>query len=522
MVKRADQPTAVLVYLSGSRRGESVALWDDEVRIGTDASMDLTLPPDTEPIPAPHHVTLRRRGGSFELSSEPGRAVWVNGEPVDRIVLASGDVIEVGRDGAVLRFRIYPPGAAPRPSVAEVFSDCVECARHGAQTAVSRAGMLLAGLPRDLATRTSWLFRAVVVLTLIALGTATWALSRRSASLETRLDEVTRLAGLEELVDRSAREAGVTPSELSTMLAELEAGLDSASARLQEIQGRLGAAARIVRTASAATVFLQGAYGFRDPDSGRPMRLVVGPGGRPMGRAGGEPLLSSEGDGPVLEIPYTGTGFLATREGLILTNGHVAEPWRFDDTARRALRRGLRPTMHRFIGYLPGSPEPFEVSLAATSEEADVAVLRAAASPAEGPFLELGERSPEPGEEVIVLGYPLGIRALVARSGPRFIEELRQDGGADFWDVARRLAEEGFVAPLATRGIVGQRTREFLVYDAETTSGGSGGPVLDSSGRVVAINAAILPEFGGSNLGVPVARGRALLERVRESARVDP
>ena len=43
-----------------------------------------------------------------------------------------------------------------------------------------------------------------------------------------------------------------------------------------------------------------------------------------------------------------------------------------------------------------------------------------------------------------------------------------------------------------------------VVYDAETTTGGSGGPVLDSAGQVIAVNAAILPEFGGSNIGVPV------------------
>ncbi len=50
------------------------------------------------------------------------------------------------------------------------------------------------------------------------------------------------------------------------------------------------------------------------------------------------------------------------------------------------------------------------------------------------------------------------------------------------------------------------------MYDAETTHGGSGGPVLDINGSVIAVNAAILPEYGGSNLGVPVAKVRTLLE----------
>ncbi len=78
--------------------------------------------------------------------------------------------------------------------------------------------------------------------------------------------------------------------------------------------------------------------------------------------------------------------------------------------------------------------------------------------------------------------------------------------------MAARLAEEGYVAPLASRGIVSQATPATIVYDAETTHGGSGGPVLDMNGDVVAVNAAILPEYGGSNLGIPAAKVRALLE----------
>ena len=36
--------------------------------------------------------------------------------------------------------------------------------------------------------------------------------------------------------------------------------------------------------------------------------------------------------------------------------------------------------------------------------------------------------------------------------------------------------------------------------------------MLDMNGNVVAVIAAILPEYGGSNLGVPAAKVRALLE----------
>ncbi len=103
----------------------------------------------------------------------------------------------------------------------------------------------------------------------------------------------------------------------------------------------------------------------------------------------------------------------------------------------------------------------------------------------------------------------------MARSDLRFIETLRAENITDFWEQAERLSMAGFMAPLASRGIVGQVTGANVVYDAETTSGGSGGPVLSLRGEVVAVNMAILPEFGGSNLGVPADRAREILARAR-------
>ena len=80
--------------------------------------------------------------------------------------------------------------------------------------------------------------------------------------------------------------------------------------------------------------------------------------------------------------------------------------------------------------------------------------------------------------------------------------------------MAERLSESEFIRPLSSRGIVGQITAATVVYDADTTHGGSGGPVLDINGEVVAVNTAIIPEYGGSNFGVPVEHVRRLLAEV--------
>jgi S1-C subfamily serine protease len=164
------------------------------------------------------------------------------------------------------------------------------------------------------------------------------------------------------------------------------------------------------------------------------------------------------------------------------------------------------------IGYFPNVSRSFDVSLLTASTTEDLAILRCDGDLHGIPALELGAGSVVAGDEVIVLGYPTGIRALLARTDLDFVNKLLEESKRDFWYIARRLSEEGHIAPLATRGIVGQVTRTNVVYDAVTTHGGSGGPVLSLSGEVVAINTAILSDFGGSNLGVPAEAALRLLE----------
>jgi S1-C subfamily serine protease len=50
-----------------------------------------------------------------------------------------------------------------------------------------------------------------------------------------------------------------------------------------------------------------------------------------------------------------------------------------------------------------------------------------------------------------------------------------------------------------------------IVYDDATTSDGSGGPLFNRGGKVIAINFAVLRDFGGSNLAVPVKYAKDLL-----------
>lgn len=274
------------------------------------------------------------------------------------------------------------------------------------------------------------------------------------------------------------------------------------------LEKRTGASARIIADSTASTAFLQAAYGFRDRASGRMLRLMLGEEGQPIITAFGQPLMSLDGDGPPFEIQYTGTAIALAGIPVLVSNRHVALPWE-DDPSPGA---ELEPVMQRFLAYFPGRAEPVKAELLRASDRVDLALIKIdPTSIPQGIGLTLSETRPKAGDEVIVLGYPTGLKSLLARSGEAFIAALQAAEETDFWIVARRLAENNMIAPLASCGIVGQVTETAIVYDADTTQGGSGGPVLDLGGRIVAVNTAVLPEYGGANFGVPVALLKALL-----------
>ncbi|MGB5815932.1 MAG: trypsin-like peptidase domain-containing protein [Thermoanaerobaculia bacterium] len=514
-------PVPVVVHLSGSRRGTTERLAGDVLTIGTSPAAAIRLAADEEPAVGELHARLERRGPTYELSTAPGQSVWVNGEPVKQLVLASGDVLEVGEGGPILRFRLYPPGSRAYKSVVEAFADCIDCARRDSGTSLQRASILLTSIPRELATQTQPWIRGSLLALLLLLLVASATLVHRGLRLEERLtSEELRVAGLAELLEHTERRA-LSRADLAVARSELEGRLSATVERVAALEARSDAAGRTIANASRSIVFLQGAYGFVETATGRSLRYAgLGPDGIPLTDDAGNPLVGPDGRGPEIEALFTGTAFVATKDGLLLTNRHVASPWEYDDAAGAVMTQGFQPVMSRFVGYLPGVEEPFDVSLLLASDVADVAVLKCGDITGEVPSLELALPPPSAGDEVLVMGYPTGIRALLARADEGLVTQLMSEQGIDFWSVARKLSAASQIGPLASQGIVGQVTSAAIVYDAETTSGGSGGPVLDLDGRVVAVNVAIMPEFGGSNMGVPAAYAQQLLARAAASQSV--
>ena len=230
-------PVAVVVHLSGPHRGRPQRLSGEYLRLGARPDLEVSVSP--EPSVADHHATLRRRSGSYVLSAEPECPVWINGERVVERLLEPGDVIEVGRDGPILRYRIYPSGTRLTKSLREAFEDGFTGARLGSGSSSTRVVRGMAGTVRELATQTTLWFRLAVVAVIAVLLTTSVLLLLRSRKLEDRLArEELRVAGIASLLEENARRLSAEAIE------EVREELSLTQQRLEVLEARRGAAAR--------------------------------------------------------------------------------------------------------------------------------------------------------------------------------------------------------------------------------------------------------------------------------------
>jgi Trypsin-like peptidase domain len=199
----------------------------------------------------------------------------------------------------------------------------------------------------------------------------------------------------------------------------------------------------------------------------------------------------------------SGTGFMVA-DHLVATNRHIAQPWYEDPDSEALLAAGAEPRLEKLLAYFPGALFPINLIPAAISQTEDLALLRLRVQPkVDVQALPLASNKPATGELVAVVGYPMGVLAMVAKAPtPVHARLVRYSSRHDDQKTAGELATLSLIRPSATFGRLGDVVGDKLIYDAPTTHGASGGPVLNSRGEVVGINFAFIDGFAGANLGI--------------------
>jgi S1-C subfamily serine protease/DNA-binding response OmpR family regulator len=341
-------------------------------------------------------------------------------------------------------------------------------------------------------------------------------LFRRADQMRTSLDAQARS-------DSAARDSLKAKSDdlRKKMAAAPASDSDSLRQELQQTQNRLKLlenegkiAETIVHSYGPSVCLLHVVVEFLDKQTGKPIQIAVDSLGKPQVDDQGRVQLDAGGAGPHLQLDVFGTGFLVRRDGRIVTNHHVAEPWWNNDELKELIDRGAAAYVLSYKAYFPGSIEGLSAKVDRISSDADVATLKLEApAPPHASLLELDQRSDATvtGDPVVLIGYPTGIDGILARAGSDVAHKIA-DNTDNVTHIVSQLASQHLIRPTTTQGHIGDVLQDKIVYDAATTSGGSGGPLFNRSGKVIGVNFAILKDFGGSNLAVPVRYANDLLK----------
>lgn len=173
----------------------------------------------------------------------------------------------------------------------------------------------------------------------------------------------------------------------------------------------------------------------------------------------------------------TGSGFIISADGRILTNAHVVNG---ADTVTVTLKDG-----RKFQGKVLGE-----------DTVTDVAVVKIEAN--QLPTVALGKSEQlKPGEWAIAIGNPLGLDNTVTTG-------IISATGRSSSDV----------------GVPDKRV-DFIQTDAAINPGNSGGPLLNARGEVIGMNTAIIQGAQGLGFAIPIDTAERISEQLIAKGKVD-
>jgi hypothetical protein len=192
----------------------------------------------------------------------------------------------------------------------------------------------------------------------------------------------------------------------------------------------------------------------------------------------------------------TGSGFVVSPAGYVLTNDHVVDGE--DVTVQRnGVPVRVRVEVKRVEVIFPADGTRLEARVEATDPDLDLAVLSVSGS--DLPFLPLGDSDAlVPGQAVQVVGFPLG-RAV---------------------EVGRRVTADTVPQPTVSRGSIGalraggEGDARYIQTDAAVYPGSSGGPMLDDRGNAIGVIRMRLESRAtvGPGFAIPINRVKDFLE----------
>jgi S1-C subfamily serine protease len=517
--------SGLVVHLEVAGERHTELLTHERVRIGTREDCDLRLRPGALHGAGGDLVLLElaRTNGHYRVADFTAALdLTHNGLPIARgASVEDGDRVSGGAgEHQTLSLQFFPVEAPAAIAAAgrrgePVVAPFIEHAAIEAAATARRddAKVFLREFTRELVREISWSTKIVTLLIALALVGGTLYLGFAA------FDELKR--GRRRLEEQNAQIA-----LLNQQVRESQNQFAGVRQTNEDIINSLSLAPKLRSEYGNGVCLISGLYVFVEEGTNRPLRYpgsqappASDPAAAPPEAEQEATFLTPDGDGPVAEFPYVGTGF-HVGGGFVLTNRHVAaEPWSADE---RAMVFGSsvagRPRITKLLAYFPGRAQPYAIRVRQVSRRDDLAVAQI--EPAENlgqlPTLPLdGDESVAAtvGKAVVLMGYPSGPDRILASLPEDQAADIKQRYGASLDVLVSRLAELKVLKPLLTQGHITDLETRRIVYDARTGQGGSGAPLFGQAGRVIGVNFAVFVELADANFAVPIRYALPLLER---------
>lgn len=507
--------TGLVIHISSGADKHTEVMTAEHIRIGSSDECDLRLRSSVLPKPRSNDglvLELSRDQGSYRITSfDPLLDLTLNNVPLQKDVeIHDGDEIKINHSELALQF--FPirslPAVVPSPAHETHVAPFIEAAAIESAATARRddAKVFLREFTRELVKEINPSTKLITLAIAIALvggvlyiGFAMYKEMQRSRRL---IDD--QRAQLTQMRDQVLR----TNETLTD--------IDRSN---QEIRNSLSLAVKLRSDYGSGVCLIAGSFYFVEASTGRPLRYgedQSADGGANV-QGGESTVLTPDGNAAIAEYEFSGTGFYVG-SGFVITNRHIAQPWRADDRAA-SLGSSVRgqPRLKKLNAYFPNQPQPIPLKFKAAGQRDDLAIciLDIKEIPADIAVLplEVDTNSAQVGKAVVMMGYPNGLDRLLALLDDAESRNIQQRYGGTLDALLGYLAETRRIQPLTTQGNITDLDTRRIAYDARTAEGGSGAPLFGPTGRVIGVNFAVFTENQASNFAVPIQFGMGLLER---------
>ena len=495
--------------------------------------------------------------------------------------LAHGDIVQFGRGGPQTSIHLDPP-PAPTARATRLVADTTDKPTRLAADTTSPADASDAATTASTRDAPARVGRATVERLITAEKSRS---TRLTVNIVAGLVAVIGALGAWQVVDGKKRDdqtAAQIRSERDAADAKIADAKSDAAVKVAALEARTDLSKRVKNEFGASTVFIEASWRLTETSTGKQIFHAM----IPYGDKGPVPAYVKMEDGtyePFLELSdrgksrpiggsHTGTGFVVSDNGLIMTNRHVASAWHAPyelpfpgivverrknekretelvvteelEQAPANLTKWI-PSRSQLIGSrgvsdatkVTGTINSMTVTFANSklrtpatlgtiSPEHDVALIKIEAATGHLKKVEMRDSSDTlaSGDAVAVLGYP----AVSAKSYVVTVSSDTMMRSADTASVPEVSVNQGIVSKVVRSNqtsssgkYVSASGDMFEMSINSTGQGNSGGPVFDIDGKVIGIFATVRQAGYAAQTGaVPIRYGLDLLDPTRSATSV--